>query len=203
MNTPEKESPLDNHLRRIEMETVSHLKAIRERRGIAASELARRAGVSRQTIYAMEAGSYVPNTTVALLLARVLEVTVEELFEIGFGHPVDAPIEAQLLESGDWAVEGQPLRLCRVGKRVVAAPAAIGSMWMPAADAVVVGYIPGGVFAEAAADPPEEDKRFIVAGCDRGISVARQELAAAGIDMAWHRARAGRRWLKNGFSVQR
>jgi DNA-binding XRE family transcriptional regulator len=38
--------------------------------------LAHLVGVSRQTIYAMEAASYVPNTTVALKLARVLEVGV-------------------------------------------------------------------------------------------------------------------------------
>ena len=36
--------------------------------------------MSRQTIYAIEAGTYVPNTEVALNLARCLEVTVEELF---------------------------------------------------------------------------------------------------------------------------
>ena len=44
--------------------------------------MARRVSVSRQTIYAIEAGTYVPNTEVALNLARELEVTVEELFSL-------------------------------------------------------------------------------------------------------------------------
>ncbi len=39
-------------------------------------------GVTRQTIYAMEAGSYVPNTAVALRLAQALEVKVEDLFAL-------------------------------------------------------------------------------------------------------------------------
>ena len=39
-------------------------------------------GVTRQTIYAIEAGSYVPNTAVALKLARVLESTIEDLFTL-------------------------------------------------------------------------------------------------------------------------
>ncbi len=42
--------------------------------------LADAAGVSRQTIYAIESGSFVPNTSVALLLARELGASVEELF---------------------------------------------------------------------------------------------------------------------------
>jgi len=60
----------------------NRLAQIRKSRGIGASDLARRVNVSRQTIYAMEAGSYVPNTLVALRLARVLEVSVEELFRL-------------------------------------------------------------------------------------------------------------------------
>src|SRR5207244_13624004 len=53
---------------------------IRKSRGIGASDLSRRVNVSRQTIYAIEAGTYVPNTEVALRLAQELEVTVDELF---------------------------------------------------------------------------------------------------------------------------
>ncbi|MBE7157640.1 MAG: helix-turn-helix domain-containing protein [Rhodospirillales bacterium] len=56
------------------------LKRIREQRGLAAASLAHRIGVERQTIYAIEAGTYVPNTTIALRLAAVLETTVEQLF---------------------------------------------------------------------------------------------------------------------------
>lgn len=43
-------------------------------------ELARRIGVSRQTINAMEAGKYVPSTVLALKLAQVFGKPVEQLF---------------------------------------------------------------------------------------------------------------------------
>ena len=52
-----------------------------------ASDLARRVHVSRQTIYAIEAGTYIPNTEVALNLARELKTTVEELFSAPRGTP--------------------------------------------------------------------------------------------------------------------
>lgn len=45
-------------------------------------ELARRIGVSRQTINAMEANKYVPSTVLALKLARVFGKPVEQLFEL-------------------------------------------------------------------------------------------------------------------------
>lgn len=43
-------------------------------------ELAEKVGVSRQTIVAIEKGDYSPSVKLALLLARVLQTTVEELF---------------------------------------------------------------------------------------------------------------------------
>ena len=60
----------------------NRLASVRKSRGVGASDLARRVHVSRQTIYAIEAGTYVPNTETALHLARELEVTVDELFSL-------------------------------------------------------------------------------------------------------------------------
>ena len=64
------------------LETRTELHRIRQQRGIGAAQLAKLAGVSRQTIYAIEAGDYVPNTALALHLARILEVRVEDLFQL-------------------------------------------------------------------------------------------------------------------------
>ncbi len=47
---------------------ANRLGEVRKHRGVGATELARRVGVSRQTIHAIESGAYVPNTAVALRL---------------------------------------------------------------------------------------------------------------------------------------
>lgn len=46
------------------------------------SQLAERAGVSRQTISDIEIGKHDPTITVALLLARALGVKVDNLFKL-------------------------------------------------------------------------------------------------------------------------
>jgi len=45
-------------------------------------ELAKKICVSRQTINTMESGKYVPSTALALKMAKVLGVSVEELFQL-------------------------------------------------------------------------------------------------------------------------
>jgi putative transcriptional regulator len=44
-------------------------------------ELARRAGVTRQTIIALEAGRYTPSLSLAFRIARVFGTAVEEVFQ--------------------------------------------------------------------------------------------------------------------------
>src|ERR1700704_548068 len=87
----------------------SRLAQIRKGRGVGASDLARRVHVSRQTIYAIENGTYVPNTEVALNLARELEVTVDELFSLQAGSQ-KAPdsLPAEVLSAAA-PVKGQPV----------------------------------------------------------------------------------------------
>ncbi|AFK07564.1 XRE family transcriptional regulator [Mesotoga sp. HF07.pep.5.2.highcov] len=47
--------------------------------------IARMAGVSRQTIIAVEKGKFKPSVKLALKLANILHCTVEELFELEEG----------------------------------------------------------------------------------------------------------------------
>ena len=58
----------------------NRLKAIREGRGWSQGELARRLGVSRQTINAVETDKYDPSLPLALRMAKLFDVTVPELF---------------------------------------------------------------------------------------------------------------------------
>jgi len=61
---------------------VVNLKQIRTDRGLTQAELAAQAGVSRKTINTVENGVFIPSTILALRLAQVLHVTVEELFQL-------------------------------------------------------------------------------------------------------------------------
>lgn len=49
-------------------------------RGFTQEELAAKAGVSRQTIIAIEKGNYTPSVLLALKIARIFKVSVEDIF---------------------------------------------------------------------------------------------------------------------------
>src|SRR5580698_5551 len=120
-------------------EIENNLALLRQKRGFAAAQLAKMAGVSRQTIYAMEAGTYVPNTAVALKLARALEVRVEELFALPgeFPAPEFRMEQATLLPGAENPREGQPVELCRVDDRMMATAPSPVPWYFPASDAIV------------------------------------------------------------------
>jgi putative transcriptional regulator len=58
------------------------IKVERARNNYTQAKLAELAGVSRQTINAMELGKYVPSTLLALKLSSIFNVPVNQLFEI-------------------------------------------------------------------------------------------------------------------------
>ena len=63
---------------------------IREKRrelGLSQEELAKRCGVSRQTVNAIENNKYDPTLSLAFQLARELGTTVDGLFRPGEGRP--------------------------------------------------------------------------------------------------------------------
>ena len=52
----------------------------RARLGLNQSELGKKSGVSRQTISLIERGDYSPSVTLALKLAKIFDVKVEDIF---------------------------------------------------------------------------------------------------------------------------
>jgi len=58
------------------------IKVERAKNDLTQGSLAELAGVSRQTINAMEKGKYVPSTVLALKLASIFKVEVSSLFEL-------------------------------------------------------------------------------------------------------------------------
>jgi len=61
---------------------TNRLYVARAERRMSQTELAQLAGVTRQTIGAIETGKYVPSALLAFILARRLELPVDQLFEL-------------------------------------------------------------------------------------------------------------------------
>ena len=60
----------------------NRIKALRKSKGYRQEDLAAAMGVSRQTVIAIENDKYNPTLELAMKLARYLETTVEELFQL-------------------------------------------------------------------------------------------------------------------------
>jgi len=62
------------------MPLYNRLKEYRARLGVNQQEMGRLAGVSRQTISQIERGDYSPSVTLALKIAKICNVSVEDIF---------------------------------------------------------------------------------------------------------------------------
>lgn len=60
----------------------NRVKEMRTARGLTQEDLARQAGVSRQSVISIERGRYVPSLALALRLARIFACSTDELFQI-------------------------------------------------------------------------------------------------------------------------
>ncbi len=96
---------------------ICNLKSIRKARGLSQSQLANLAGVQRQAIYDLESGRYMPNTVVALRLAKHLNCKVEDLFAVE-----EPDIKQPVTLVGKVAQAGSRLCLGRVRDRLVGFP---------------------------------------------------------------------------------
>lgn len=69
------------------MSSINHtvytcLKMLREQAHLTQEKLAKKVGTSRQTIYAIEKGDYVPSLKLALLISKEFKSPVEEVFHL-------------------------------------------------------------------------------------------------------------------------
>jgi len=60
----------------------NEIKVLRAKHDLTQAELAEQVGVTRKTINTIENGHYVPSTVLALKIARVFGVPVEEVFRL-------------------------------------------------------------------------------------------------------------------------
>jgi putative molybdopterin biosynthesis protein len=167
------------------MAVLNNLAQFRAKRGLTAIELAQKIEVSRQTIYAMEAGTYVPNTLLALKLAQVLELRVEDLFHLEGTEAPALSQNAELLPADQEAQPGLPVQLCEVNERLVAVLPAPTAWSLPPADAVLIeaGKRPGRAKVQLfQREEKQFRKRLLIAGCDPGISVLLRHLQREGVE---------------------
>jgi len=150
--------------------------------GLTQDELARRAGLSRQALGAIESGAYQPGVGAALALARELGHSVEALFgnagepsllEAAWAEPSgDAPDSSVKASRG---APADPARLAvalgRVGGRLVALAQPPPAMRL-AASAGVLEHAAGRRARVAAFRTQQEiDATLLVAGCDPAVSI--------------------------------
>jgi putative molybdopterin biosynthesis protein len=145
------------------------LRLARQARGFSQQQLAGMAGVSRQAVSAIEAGHSDPSLRVALTVARVLGMTVEEVF-----GPGDPPAEIEAEPVARLGGTGARAALAPVGERFVALPLAGDTAsragFLPAGG--LVGSEPGLVQPIA---PPLST--LVVAGCDPALPLLEAPLA--------------------------
>ena len=181
----------------------NRLAQIRKSRGIGASDLARRVNVSRQTIYAIEVGTYVPNTEVALHLARELEVTVDELFSLNSEEPSSPEsVTAEVLSAAAPA-KGQPVRICQIGSKWVSVPVPNTPYFMPEADGIIKRTSRSNGRADLMVFAKEDaaQKRLLLAGCDPASSLLSNMVARiSGVEIvsAAASSKLALTWLKEG-----
>ena len=163
--------------RRTEISLLDNqVRSRRQAAGLNQQALATRCGLTRQAISAIEAGQYIPNTAVALRLARVLNCTVEELFRF---PAAPSQVEVELL--GEMAAAGSErtrLLLARVGERLLAHPLTGPMAVSTAADGLTVGTAPDqrlstrrGVTVDLLVDAQVLEHTVVVLGCDPALGL--------------------------------
>jgi molybdopterin molybdotransferase/putative molybdopterin biosynthesis protein len=137
--------------------------------GLSQSELARRAGISRQALGAIEAGLYQPSVAVALNLARELATTVETLFS------GDEAARLSVNWVGDNAkaapAAGTRVALARVNGKLIATPQPLSTLSLAPA-AGMIGVVQGRrVRVETFRSREDIDSTLLLAGCDPGVAI--------------------------------
>lgn len=58
---------------------------LRTKKGLTQEDLAEKVGITRQTVISIEKGNYTPSVLLALKIAGVFKVAVEDIFKISYG----------------------------------------------------------------------------------------------------------------------
>lgn len=175
---------------------INRLAVVRKSRGVSASDLAAQVGVTRQAIYAIEAGTYMPNTAVALRLGRVLETTVEDLFALEKEEAASNGVQSfEPLNEAFSFEAGEPIQICKLGRRAIGVAPPQFPAWLPMADGIATDARHAAITAE-----PDEANRLLIAGCDPALSLLAAHARQAGVDviLASGNSASALQWLREG-----
>jgi molybdopterin molybdotransferase/putative molybdopterin biosynthesis protein len=151
---------------------ITRVRELRERAGLSQSALAATVRVTRQSLYAIEAGRVTPGVDVALRLAQALGLRVEELF----GEPPRSPISAEIAApSPELGAENRAV-VAEIGGRWVAHPLRAHEEH-PSADGLVV-RARRAVRVEPWRSEEELRDNVLLMGCARGLGVLADRLNA-------------------------
>lgn len=162
----------------------NHLKLIRTQKGFLQTELATRAGITRQAVSSIESNLYLPTTAVALRLASALACRVEDLFSLA---PAEDIVEGALVGRLPRVEErgSQPIRVkvSTIGKRTIVRPVTgLGeqlSFTVPADGYIAepLGKHSGStVRVKLSRDRQTIEQEISVAGCDPAIFLAGEHM---------------------------
>jgi putative molybdopterin biosynthesis protein len=159
-------SPVENRIR-----------SRRQAAGLSQQELARRCGLTRQAVNAIEAGHYIPSTLVALRLSMALGCRVEELFRLTEER---IRVEAEWLGDASARDIGRSrIQLARVGDRLFARPLT-GTAAFAAADGLTMPVertprprkdAKPRVTIDLWVDAELPDRTVVVLGCDPALAL--------------------------------
>lgn len=166
------------------MTLEARLRTHREARGIGQSELAQRIGISRQALAKLESGVSQPSVMTALLLARELECSVEQLFALA--QPARTTACEGELEPGQRVIVG------RVAGRWVAH--AIDELEGPTrADGVVRARGEGDTWRiEHTREPEALVEPLLIAGCAPSLGLLVELARERGLALRWLPCDSGR-----------
>lgn len=155
---------------------LTHVRTFRDRAKLRPSELARRVGMTRQALHSIETGVYVPNTLIAIRLARALECQVEDLFSLPKQLIRAAVIGRR--QNGSAPLSGMRVQLAQVDLAMnapwLALPLSGEASWAQSADGVLLNAAgaDGLCSVELFGDLTLARQTAVLVGCDPSLGLA-------------------------------
>jgi putative molybdopterin biosynthesis protein len=147
-------------------QVLCNLKSARKTKKLSQIELAQRVGIKRQAVYDMESGRYVPNTALALRLAKELGCKVEDLFAL---DKSDDEQPVTLVEKT--SIVNDRVSIARVRDRLIAYPLNGRRMLSDGFQSADGLLLPDCSRVQLLQRDEHIDKKILLLGCDPAFSL--------------------------------